>query len=76
MERVELPMEPVEPRIASFFTKVIFSECERVCCLDLIDGEGTPLPLCFRLSICIQYFAIVIKRKVFIADTLLVKYSF
>jgi len=26
MERVLLPMEPVEPRIASFFTRPIFSE--------------------------------------------------
>jgi hypothetical protein len=27
MERVLWPMEPVEPRIASFFTRLIFSEC-------------------------------------------------
>jgi hypothetical protein len=26
MERVEVPIEPVEPRIASFFTIVIVSE--------------------------------------------------
>lgn len=26
MERVEVPMEPVEPRMASFFTNLIFAD--------------------------------------------------
>ncbi len=52
MERVELPMEPVEPRIASFFTKVIFSECAVFCVAFLrVGGEGYPSPTPFCLSI-------------------------
>ena len=44
MESVLCPIEPVEPRIANFFTTVIFSEC---CGLVLRDvfGEGVPTPV-------------------------------
>ena len=42
MERVLWPMEPVEPRIANFFTKLIFSECESGLVLRHSWFEGTP----------------------------------
>ena len=51
MERVELPMEPVEPRIASFFTKVIFSEVRSVLrCLSGVLLEWTAPPTLFLIK--------------------------
>ena len=38
MERVLLPMEPVEPRIANFFTSFIFSEWSGGVLLDVSPG--------------------------------------
>ncbi len=50
MERVLWPMEPVEPRIASFFTRLIFSEWSGLV-LRYVVGEGIPLGCIFLQSI-------------------------